>query len=136
LVESYRNAYDRVCHRTLLNIGFTDLTPDQMVEIQRRLSDRAMGRPNIFESDDAVIDVQVDRLWNELFFRETGDTPTQIQKKQVSNINTDSMQHRYVREMEGEWLCYQAVKELGIDGYLKSLGWGENHIGPLSIPHG
>ncbi|MCB0591359.1 MAG: hypothetical protein KDC31_08705, partial [Saprospiraceae bacterium] len=103
---------------------------------QRRLSDRAMGRPNIFESDDAVIDVQVDRLWNELFFRETGDTPTQIQKKQVSNINTDSMQHRYVREMEGEWLCYQAVKELGIDGYLKSLGWGENHIGPLSIPHG
>ncbi|QLH28966.1 MAG: hypothetical protein HWD63_05985 [Candidatus Parvibacillus calidus] len=80
MVESYRNAYDRVCHRTLLNIGFTDLTPDQMVEIQRRLSDRAMGRPNIFESDDAVIDVQVDRLWNELFFRETGDTPTQIQK--------------------------------------------------------
>ncbi|QLH28967.1 MAG: hypothetical protein HWD63_05990 [Candidatus Parvibacillus calidus] len=54
----------------------------------------------------------------------------------MSNINTDSMQHRYVREMEGEWLCYQAVKELGIDGYLKSLGWGENHIGPLSIPHG
>ncbi|MCB0590137.1 MAG: hypothetical protein KDC31_02510, partial [Saprospiraceae bacterium] len=41
LVESYRNANDRVCHRTLLNIGFTDLTPDQMVEIQRRLSDRA-----------------------------------------------------------------------------------------------
>ena len=48
LVESYRNANDRVCHRTLLNIGFTDFTPDQMVEIQRRLSDRALGRPDIF----------------------------------------------------------------------------------------
>ena len=129
LVESYRNANDRVCHRTLLNIGFTDLTPDQMVEIQRRLSDRAMGRPNIFESDDAVIDVQVDRLWNELLANKKVDTPEQARKKQFSYIDTDSMQHRDVREMGGEWLCYQAVKELGIDGYLKSLGWGEDHIG-------
>ncbi len=113
MVESYRNAYDRVCHRTLLNIGFTDLTPDQMVEIQRRLSDRAMGRPNIFESDDAVIDVQVDRLWNELLANKKVDTPEQARKKQFSYIDTDSMQHRDVREMGGEWLCYQAVKELG-----------------------
>ena len=30
LVESYRNADDRVCHRTMLNVGFLeDLTADQ-----------------------------------------------------------------------------------------------------------
>ncbi|MBK7740286.1 MAG: hypothetical protein IPI42_06920 [Saprospiraceae bacterium] len=79
-------------HRTLLNIGFTDLTPDQMVEIQRRLSDRAMGRPNIFESDD-VIDVQVDRLWNELLANKKVDTRSRPEKA-FSYIDTDSMQHR------------------------------------------
>ncbi|HPE10719.1 MAG TPA: hypothetical protein PLT28_13305 [Saprospiraceae bacterium] len=46
------------------------------------------------------------------------------------------MQHRDVREMGGEWLCYQAVKELGIDGYLKLPYLGEDHMIPISISHG
>ncbi|MFZ2896912.1 MAG: hypothetical protein WA008_13330, partial [Saprospiraceae bacterium] len=46
-----------------------------------------------------------------------------------------SMQHRDVREMGGEWLCYQAVKELGIDGYLKLPYLGEDHMIPISITH-
>lgn len=99
LVESYRNANDRVCHRTLLNIGFTDLTPDQMVEIQRRLSDRALGRPNIFESDDAVINVQVDRFWNELLANKKVDTPEQARK---SN-SAISIQRACNTEMSVRW---------------------------------
>jgi hypothetical protein len=42
LVESYRNADDRVCHRTLLNVGFLDdeVTVDQLNHIRRRLVER------------------------------------------------------------------------------------------------
>jgi hypothetical protein len=35
LVESYRNADNRVCHRTILNVGFMeDATADQLTKIQ------------------------------------------------------------------------------------------------------
>ena len=34
LVESYRNEYDRVCHKTLLNIGFwIDATKEQKEKV-------------------------------------------------------------------------------------------------------
>lgn len=39
LVESYRNAQGRVCHRTILNIGFIEdeLRPEQLNIIARTL---------------------------------------------------------------------------------------------------
>ncbi|MBK7740997.1 MAG: hypothetical protein IPI42_10730 [Saprospiraceae bacterium] len=67
-------------HRTLHNIGFTDLTPDQMVGEFRSLATGLWERPDIFESDDAVVDVQVDRLWNELLANKKVDAPEQAKK--------------------------------------------------------
>lgn len=40
LVESYRNEYNRVCHRTLLNIGFVDLEVETLNKIRQILQDR------------------------------------------------------------------------------------------------
>ena len=41
LVESYRNAAERVCHRTILNIGFIEdeLNSEQLNLIARTLTD-------------------------------------------------------------------------------------------------
>ena len=40
LVESYRNIQDRVCHRTMLNVGFLDdITAEQLNIIQKRLTE-------------------------------------------------------------------------------------------------
>jgi len=41
-VESYRNSLGRVCHRTLLTIGFFDRepSPEQLNAIARALTDR------------------------------------------------------------------------------------------------
>ena len=50
LVESYRNADHRVCHRTILNVGFMeDVTPDQLNIIQKQLTERYEGKQTIFE---------------------------------------------------------------------------------------
>jgi len=47
LVESYRNADDRVCHRTMLNVGFLEgLTTDQMNLIQKMLTQRCENTNN------------------------------------------------------------------------------------------
>lgn len=128
LVESYRNMDDRVCHRTLLHIGFTELTADQMVQIQKALNDRAEGRANLFASEDPVVKENIEKLWNELISKKKVDLPEEARKKRMSYIESETMQHREVRELGSEWLCYQAIKELGIAQFLKSLNWDEEHI--------
>lgn len=42
LIESYRNFEGRICHRTILNVGFIDesVTADQLLKIQQQLTDR------------------------------------------------------------------------------------------------
>ena len=49
LVESYRNLEDRVCHRTLLNVGFllSQLTAEQLNIIQKILTQKAAGATTI-----------------------------------------------------------------------------------------
>jgi len=43
LVESYRNQFDRVCHRTILNAGYLDeLTIDQRILIQKILTTKVV----------------------------------------------------------------------------------------------
>jgi hypothetical protein len=54
LIESYRNEKDRVCHRTLLNVGFLDdsVTTDQLNQVRRILCNRreeAPGNRQLFE---------------------------------------------------------------------------------------
>ncbi|GHV65990.1 hypothetical protein FACS1894199_08300 [Bacteroidia bacterium] len=61
LVESYRNHDDRVCHRTLLNIGFLseDVSIEQLNLIRRKLVERQNNMTNkLFrqaETEDAVV---------------------------------------------------------------------------------
>jgi hypothetical protein len=38
LVESYRNAEDRICHRTMLNAGFLDMHEVQAEQLNQILS--------------------------------------------------------------------------------------------------
>ena len=57
LIESYRNETDRVCHRTLLNVGFLDdmVNIDQLNQIRRILCNRreeALGNVHLFEIDN------------------------------------------------------------------------------------
>ena len=44
LIESYRNAEGRVCHRTLLNVGFMDgVQPEELNRIQKLLNHRVQS---------------------------------------------------------------------------------------------
>ncbi|MDR3140552.1 MAG: hypothetical protein LBU37_02305 [Tannerellaceae bacterium] len=55
LVESYRNAEDRICHRTMLNIGFLEMNevkPEQLNQIQKILTRRSKSpSPGLFEDE-------------------------------------------------------------------------------------
>jgi hypothetical protein len=55
-VESYRNIDDRICHRTILNVGFlTDLTASDLNIIQKHFSNLATGKPQLFDEPNELI---------------------------------------------------------------------------------
>ena len=63
LVESYRNADNRVCHHTILNVGFMeDVTADQLNKIQKQLTERYEGKQKLLEQrqDCPIVDKYVD----------------------------------------------------------------------------
>ena len=65
LVESYRNAEGRVCHRTILNVGFlnAELTIDQVNLISRTLTDKYQHKVSLFPINDPLVARWVVDLW-------------------------------------------------------------------------
>jgi hypothetical protein len=76
LIESYRNEKDRVCHRTLLNVGFLDdlVTIDQLNQVRRILCNRreeALGNPHLFDienNNEEIVNELSDKFWGQACF--------------------------------------------------------------------
>ena len=68
LVESYRNAEGRVCHRTILNIGFIDddYSPEQLNQTARILTDRYEQKQPLFEPTDTAVIELAETLWKRI----------------------------------------------------------------------
>jgi len=69
LVESYRNADNKVFHRTILNVGFMeDVTTDQLTKIQKQLTERYERKQTLFEQeqDDPIVKKYVEGLWQRI----------------------------------------------------------------------
>ncbi|OIP82591.1 MAG: hypothetical protein AUK44_07425 [Porphyromonadaceae bacterium CG2_30_38_12] len=77
LVESYRNSDGRVCHRTMLNVGFLDgegLKPEQLNLIQKILTQRVEQVQSHFQnklfnlsvSEDMVVNKYVETYYKRL----------------------------------------------------------------------
>lgn len=143
LVESYRNADDRVCHHTLLNIGFiNNYSPEQLNIVRRILAGRVerQGNRNLFgddSTDDSLVNRLVEDLWNRLVSEKRIDIGSvkavshSHHKKLGDNWQTldlDSLHHKDIRSIGGEWLCYQAIEELGLPSFFKSLNWSDLDI--------
>jgi len=140
LVESYRNESGRVCHKTLLNVGFIDniVDIDQLNQIRRILCNRyeeALGQPKLFEtkSDNApIVNQLVDDYWKRLvnenridICRQETKQPTEKQRRMV---DSDSIRNRDIREIGSEWLCYQALEQLQIPDFLLKTGFDDESM--------
>lgn len=150
LVESYRNADDRICHRTLLNVGFMeDITSgEQLNKIQKILTHKCSNSTGeLFEVDyeetDPVVLGYIDRLYEQLVLKGSVDISTKQgdskranagAKKDWQTIDINSLRNRDVREIGSEWLCFQALGQLNLLGFLSGLGWEEEDIN-LAMTH-
>jgi hypothetical protein len=133
LVESYRNQTDRVCHRTLLNIGFLDdlVNADQLNQIRRILCNRreeAQYKARLFEikiDNEQIVNDLADTFWQRLVLENRIDIgqkpPKAPTSRQRNMVFEESIRHPDVREIGSEWLCYQALEQLELANYLSKL---------------
>lgn len=128
LVESYRNSTGRVCHRTILNIGFLEdiLTSEQLNTISRSLTDIYEKKQSIFNQIDPLIQKWVTRLWSRIIKEKRLDLTLYDEHSRM--ISADTIEHSNVREIGSEWMCYNTWHELGIDKVLEDNDFSELEI--------
>ena len=125
LVESYRNLAGRVCHRTILNIGFIDddYTAEQLNLTARLLTARYEQKQTLFETADEVVRELIEHLWDRIIKDKRLDLTEYDPDSR--HINADTMRHSNVREIGAEWLCHQTLEELDIARVLAKAGFTE-----------
>ena len=128
LVESYRNETGRICHRTILNVGFLDdeLTPEQLNLIARTLTDMYQHKQSIFPQTDPIISKWVTELWGKIVGGKRLDLTAYDPNNRM--VHADTLTHNNVREMGAEWMCYNTWQKLDLDKVLRDNGFSEHEI--------
>ena len=128
LVESYRNEADRICHQTLLTIGFINFSVEKLNIIQRILNNKYKKKYSVFEESDKEAIELAEFYWEELIKGGKLDISDSTYEKKKRSIDTDTMSHKDVRELGSEWMCYQALEQLKIRELLVNKKWDEEQI--------
>lgn len=127
LVESYRNIEGRVCHRTLLNVGFLEqVSVDQLNKIQSHLNARYKKQEVLFEETDTVVKAMTEHLWHRLVSEKRIDI--NWVDKAERQVDIDTLKHTNVREVGTEWICYNTWNQLQLTEFLQEQGWNETQI--------
>jgi hypothetical protein len=149
LIESYRNTDGRVCHRTLLNVGFLEcLQSEELNRIQKILNYKCQfihGELFGLEygKESPLIQKWVDKLYARLVSEKKIDVPEfqgvspkdSSAERDWQTVDMNSLRNRDVREVGGEWLCYQSLEQLGVKNFLSSCpGWSADDI-RLALTH-
>jgi transposase len=126
LVVSYRNADNRICHRTILNIGFMeDATPEQLNTIQKQLTEKYEHKQSLFESEEEpIVKKYVEDLWQRIIASKKLDI---VPVEKLSRmVDADTLRHSNVREIGTEWMCHNTWNKLQLTELLLEQGFNED----------
>lgn len=123
LVESYRNEYGRICHKTLLNVGFIDYEIETLNTIRHILQNKVQRREGLFGTTDELAKRWADYYWTILVKTGKVDVSDGAFERSKRMVDIDSLKLKDAREVGAEWMCYQALEQLRIKDKLSSLGW-------------
>jgi hypothetical protein len=137
LCEGYR-AGNVVRSHTILYLGTLEELPGWqgkvlLVKRIEQLVEQERKGASLFESVPIPSEVEelAQKFYQEIKLKERLDIPA---GKDVRRVDINSVKNRNVREVGSEWLCLQAVNQLGIKDYLKQVNWSEEQIS-LAVTH-
>lgn len=127
LVESYRNIDDRICHKTILNVGFVpELKPEQLNVIQKKLTQLANGTSDLFEIKDSFLQPYIEQFWSQILANKTIDVLAKPKTPTAKTwVDLESLKHTQVREIGAEHIGFQTLNKLNLRNFLEQLGWDE-----------
>ena len=129
LVESYRDANNYIRQRTIVTAGFIDhYTADELLFIQKNITDRINGNPVLFVQDsDVPLLEYADELYYKALKSKKVDSKPDPSKDMVC-VDLNTLEHPDAKEFGGEWLGFQALKQLKIDSFLMEQKWSDEKI--------
>ena len=135
LCESYRGE-NMVRHQTILHLGSLPELPalEQKRALAIRINELVKqshnGSQALFEPEP-VVETLVLHFFVQIKEKERLDIAA---GKDYHRIDTDTIRNKDVRETGAEWLCLQAMEQLGIGGFLAQQGWESEAI-KLALTH-
>jgi len=137
LVESYRSGFGKVCHRTILTVGFIDdLSSAQLALVQKGLNDHLEGNHNrlFLQNDDILVNTYIDKFFKQMIKEKRVDKTITDKSRDWQTIDINTLKNKEIREVGAEWLCFQAAKQLSIDTFLLGKGWDQEKVS-LAMTH-
>lgn len=129
LVESFRDQNDTVRNRTIITAGFIDhLSAEELNYIQRKLTEKCSGKISLFDDDfQEYLWEYIDQLYDKILKSNKIDSH-KSSKKDIHSVDLNSLKHTEAREIGGEWLSLQTLKQLKIDQFLLDKNWSEEQV--------
>jgi hypothetical protein len=136
LCESYR--FDNtVRHQTILHLGSLEDLPkiDQKKALGTRIDELVKqshtGKQSLFQLHDQHIETLAQKYFAAIKAKERLDIAAD---KDYHRIDTDTVKNKNIKEVGSEWLCMQALEQLGISAFFTSRGWPSEQI-ELALTH-
>jgi transposase len=129
LSESYRDEYGVVRQRMVLGLGRLPELPDfdQKVLFLERLNELIKGKPTLFSSKDENVEQLAHYYYGQLKQKKKIDRASDA-TDDFDTVNLNTLKNKNIREIGAESLCYQALRQLKIDNYLKARGWDDEQV--------
>jgi len=127
-------------HHILLNLGALEgVSSDEKKELSNHIEYLYLGQTPLFDPVSDKVKTLAVRFYKKLRdkYKEEKDRPISIgenhdlQEPIITDFETvdiNSIEHDEVREIGAEWLCMQAIQELGIAALLASQNWNDEQI--------
>lgn len=134
LCSSYRLA-TKTRHKSVISLGLLPQldSREKKKEFADRIEQLLTGNSAIFP---LLLDKETEALAQKFYKKikekkniipETGPVSIALEKD-YDTIDLNTIEHEDVREVGSEWLCYQALEQLGLSDFLLSLGWEKNQV--------
>ncbi|HEX5555924.1 MAG TPA: IS1634 family transposase, partial [Chitinophagaceae bacterium] len=136
LCESYR-VHDTVRHHTILHLGPLDDLPKieqkkaLVARIVELIKDSRTGKKGLFVAEDSAVEFRAQESFRLIKENNRLDF---CDRHAYQVVDTDSVKNRDVREVGCEWLCMQALQQLGLSSFLSKSGWSQDSI-DLALTH-
>src|SRR5450759_3822727 len=135
LCESYRLG-EKVRHRSILSLGtLVELADKKDFKLLAdRIEQLLGGKPSLFACQP-LVEKLAQKFYSKIIEGKLVDRiPLSQTAKNLQSVDLDSLAIENIREIGSEWMCYQAISQLGLRGYFEKAGFAPEDI-ELSLMH-